>query len=94
MDGSLESEAARSPSSAKSPSSSAGSTSTAVHNMTDEQIDFVATLLKNNVPAESVARVMEEMLTTGLPVFSGQAELADGLLNMTGIAPPSYESHV
>ncbi|KAF7984548.1 hypothetical protein HWV62_13741 [Athelia sp. TMB] len=62
----------------KSPGSSAGSSSGAA-GLTDEQLDLVTNLRKNNVPAATIARVMERMLAGGL---DGEASL-----------PPSYESH-
>lgn len=76
----------------KSPSSSGTRSTSGAARLTDEQLDFVAGLQKNNIPAEAIARLMERMLTGEFSMsLEGRDEFLDGLLEAS--APPSYESH-
>jgi hypothetical protein len=58
--------------------------------LTDEQVDFVNNLHRNNVPASAVARVIERMLA------GGEYETVDDALksgDMRSGGPPGYDFH-
>jgi hypothetical protein len=61
--------------------------------LTDDQVDFVHTLYRHNIPARSVARVMERMIEG--QERDGLQESVAGLSNRSSVpttltAPPSY----
>lgn len=58
--------------------------------LTDEQVDFVNSLHRRNIPASAIARIMERMLNGGDTDVAGGVEGMDVGMDQ---APPSYDFH-